>query len=946
MRESILMNRDWRYYFGEPSYRLPKYTSSDQQYRGSRAENARGPARRDFMDEDWRRVNLPHDFVAENGLSDADPFGGEHFDFPRDRGSAWYRRYFRLEEADRGRRIVLHFEAVATLCQVYVNSMLLKTNHTAGIGFDVDITDVARFGTDYNVVSVHCDCHDYEAWYYEGGGITRNVWLVKTDPLRVALWGTYVKCRRLEGDAWRLDVETELDSRYNAAVSAQVRSRILDEGGAAVAESLSEAQVLPARGAATVRQQVTLQNPALWDTQACHLYTLRTEILKDGQVVDALDTAFGIRELRFDADEGFFLNGKPVTIYGFANHMLYLGVGEAMSDSMREFQMRTLRDMGANGFRCAHSPHAEGTYDYCDRYGLLVMDENRLFQPSDIVQDEVARMVRRDRNHPSVIMWSIYNEEDTVTNETGRRVFNTLAAVARKYDDTRPMTGATSYGIFTEGAHDDYDLIGINHETAYFDALHRAKPGKPIFCSEEVMPLGEAPAFHPDAVPGQDVLVSQKPYVMGGFHFTGWAYGPEEHPILDCIGHPGPLYYGYQAYLKPETPLACVAPPWNFPGQEGQEVRVCLPNNGEEVEVALDGVALGRYPTDLYAVTPVTLTYQPGTLTVTAYKDGKVWAQGSSTTPGAPAALRLRLENGEPLRADDQDVAIVTCELVDAQGRLCNRETGLEVTFQSNGAGEFLTTLSTRDDGFQGRRGPAIRLVRGQAQALYRSLSTAGDLVVRAQAPGLPEATLTLPRSREGLVPQAPAVPNNFVLDWAISRLYVNGLDEQRIMKEHMVDRWEHIDTQGSPDVLYGTAPSHFGPPAPGMPFPAGTTFHYAYYTRTAIPDMGDPGDAILGLHFEGLDGPANIYVVGAGKTATGRHPANSPWAGHYRPEMIVDCAPFAPGDEVEIWVFIHDANRVTGIGWPVRWTYTTPEAIAALDAKTAREWAWALEKK
>lgn len=175
MREKLLMNQGWRYYFDEPDYMQPKFTSSDQQYRGSRAENARGPARRDFLDADWRTVTVPHDFVAENGLSTTDPFGGEHFDFPRDRGSAWYRRYFRLSSEDRSRRIVLHFESVATKCEVYVNSMLLKTNFTAGIGFDVDITDVARFDTDINVVAVHADCHDYEAWYYEGGGICRNV---------------------------------------------------------------------------------------------------------------------------------------------------------------------------------------------------------------------------------------------------------------------------------------------------------------------------------------------------------------------------------------------------------------------------------------------------------------------------------------------------------------------------------------------------------------------------------------------------------------------------------------------------------------------------------------------------------------------------------------------------------------------------------------------------
>ncbi|MBR6342521.1 MAG: hypothetical protein IKR65_01270, partial [Selenomonadaceae bacterium] len=489
MRTKQLMNRGWLYYFGSPSYKLPKYTSSDQQYRGSRAENARGPARRDYDDSKWEVVHLPHDFVAVNGLSETDPFGGEHYDFPRDRGEAWYRRYFRLEEDDRDKQIFLHFEAVATVSEVYVNSMLLKTNHTAGIGFDVDITDVARFGYDYNVVSVHADCHDYEAWYYEGGGITRNVWLVKTDKLAVDLWGTFVKSTHLEDDLWRLDIETEVANHDNVDRHAEVISHILDPEGKEAASVTSEGDFVK-REHGMIRQSVTLQHPLLWDTEHCHLYRLVTEIVENGQTVDRYETNFGIREIRFDSEKGMFLNGRNLTIYGFANHMCYLGVGDAMSDSQREFHMRTIRDMGGNGFRTAHSPHGEATYDYCDRYGILVMDENRVFHSSDIVIDEVRRMVKRDRNHPSVCMWSLYNEEDTVTHETGRRIWRTLAEEARKLDDTRPMTGATSYGMFTEGAVDDYDIFGFNHQTMNFDALHKAHPGKPIYCSEMVIPVG------------------------------------------------------------------------------------------------------------------------------------------------------------------------------------------------------------------------------------------------------------------------------------------------------------------------------------------------------------------------------------------------------------------------------------------------------------------------
>ena len=231
MRETFLMNTGWKFFFGEPPAFRARPESSDQTYRGSRAANARGPARRDYDDRDWETVSLPHDFVALNGISETDAHGGEHFDFPMDRGSAWYRRYFCLQEEDRDKRIVLHFEGIGTRCEVYVNSMLLMTSRTNGIGFDVDITDAARFGFEQNVVAVHCDCHDYEAWYYEGGGITRNVWLVKTDLVSVPLWGTYVRTKHLRDDCWEAEIGTEVLNLCTIPCEGRVVSILEDENG-------------------------------------------------------------------------------------------------------------------------------------------------------------------------------------------------------------------------------------------------------------------------------------------------------------------------------------------------------------------------------------------------------------------------------------------------------------------------------------------------------------------------------------------------------------------------------------------------------------------------------------------------------------------------------------------------------------------------------------------
>ena len=685
------------------------------------------------------------------------------------------------------------------------------------------------------------------------------------------------------------------------------------------------------------RQRVSLDGVRPWSPKSPNLYTLITLVETEDGIVDDTRTVFGFRELRFDKDHGLFLNGEKTTIYGFANHMLYLGVGEAMTESMCEYQIRTLRDMGSNGYRTAHSPHPEAIMDWCDRYGQLVMDENRVFHSSDIGIDEVRRLIRRDRNHPSVCMWSVYNEEDLVTTEAGRRIFRTLKREIQKLDPTRPVTGATSYGIFSEGAHEDYDLFGFNHQTMHFDALHHLKPDKPIYCSEMILPLGRARYMGANLSvrAGEDALQLQKEYVVGGFHFTAWNYGPGRPEIIGMEGTLGTGYYGFQAYLKPDEPLMKICPGWDFPGQEGKPVCLNLANNGEYCEVYVNGRFVRRVETDLYAITPFEVVYEPGEIRAVAYRGGAVWAEDTAFTPGAPAKVKLVCENRR-LAADGTDAAIVSAYVTDARGVVCSQETGRLARFGCNENGTLLTTLSLRDDLFQKRCGPEIRFFAGKCQAIFRSLATEGDLVVSVEAQGLPRETIAIPRERAAFA-QVPASPCAYVNGWRISRAYPGGMDDETLIREHMIERWLPVDTLGTPVVE--PARSGFGSPANG----GGGSLSYAYYTRAVVPELGEQGDRVLALRFEGIDGKANIYITDGVKTDVGHHPGDSPWFGHYRPELIVPCASFRPGDEVEIWVMMHDVGRVHGIGWPVHWLYIAPEEIAALEEKTDREWHYCL---
>ncbi len=931
MREKQLMNRDWRFYYGEPDYMRPSAAMSDQTYRWSRAQSARGPARRDFDDSGWERVDLPHDFVALHGVSETDAHGGEHYDFPMDRGSGWYRRYFTLDEQDRNKRILLHFEGMGTFCQVYVNSMLLKISRTNGIGFDVDITDAALFGSAQNVVSVHCDCRDFEAWYYEGGGITRNVYLVRTDRLSVETWGVFARAERIGEDAWRVDVDTEVRNDYPEGKTACARTRLRTRAGETAEEGVSEEIYIPSGETAVVTQSFVLHDPLLWSPETPNLYTAYTEVLCNGEEVDDCQTVFGVRELRYTPDHGLLVNGKKTTIHGFANHMLYLGVGEAMTDSMCEYQIRTLRDMGSNGYRTAHSPHQEAIMDWCDRYGQLVMDENRVFHSSDMGVDEVRRMVRRDRNHPSVCMWSLYNEEDLMTTDAGRRIFATLKREVKKLDPTRPVTGATSYGMFRGEGFEDFDLFGFNHQTMHFDALHALYPDKPIFCSEMIFPLGskrdmpEAPVRW-----GEDARQLLKEYVVGGFHFTAWGYGPERPHIVGMEGTLTARYYAYMAYLKPDVPCARIGPGWDFPGREGQEVEVNLVNNGDRAELYVNGALAASAGTDPFSMTPVKVVYRPGTARLVAYKDGRVWAEDTAVTPGEAKKLELVCENRE-VTADGTDIAIVSAYVTDANGVRRLHDTGHLAEFEWEN-GDLVTTLSLRDDLYQGRVGPSIRFFDGKCQALIRPREGAKCVTVRVRSKGLEGASLTVP-CVQAKTAQVPPCPGTYVNGWRVSGVYAGDMDDEKIIREHMTERWKKVDTLGTPSVLAGARRGHG---KPGL-YPDGVPLGYAYYVETTVPNV--PGQGDMALHFEGIDGRAELYVTDGKKTDRATHGGDSPWFGHYRPEWIAACPSFREGDRVEIWVMMHDLGRINGIGWPVYWDRADKGKIEALEENTREEW-------
>ncbi|MBP3940445.1 MAG: DUF4982 domain-containing protein [Christensenellaceae bacterium] len=922
MREKKLMNSSWLFYFGEPACPMAQPGVRDQEYRGSRAENARGAARREYNDKDWEKIRLPHDFV---NLMETD-----HPEYQllhtKDRGSGWYRRYFRLEEDDRDKRILLHFDAVGIKAKIYVNSMLMYTSQTSGVGFSIDITPVARFGSDQNVVAVHCDCHDYEAWYYEAGGIYRDVYLIKTDSLAVDTWGTFAKTTWNEDGSWNLDIETEIYNNFYEEKEGLVISTVYDPAGKEAA-CLKNSYTFPMQQVKKTVQSVKFDKVALWSPDACNLYRLKTQISRDGMIVDEYFTDFGFRKVTFDADKGMFLNDKPFKLYGFMSQDAALGVGSAVSESMVELKLRRLKEAGSNGFRTMHQAHHPATTYWCDRYGQFMMDENRIFHASELGIEQLTRMIKRDRNSPSVLMWSVYNEEDLVTTEEGKRMYKKLDAVCKQLDPTRPVSGATSYGLFTKGAHDDYDLIGVNHQSMNYIPLHEQKPDKPIYGSEmggfTARPGRADRGNHDGICPAYEHL--ENDFCIGAYVIAN---------IIDPMCLPNESWHMTKAGLAPDQPYVYISVEEglrNYDPEDSFSTKrtIVVVNNGDTVELFQNGESLGKKASTIYAPPLYEVDLEAGSLNAIVHKNGELWGKAQYTLPGKPAGIKLELQNLE-VKGDNEDVAIVNAYIVDSEGSRCV-ESGIYVDFAWNEAGEWVSggTLGSRHIREQGNTGgymgPHIDVVRGVCQGYIRSLAVEGDLVISASAEGLAGDTLVIKRSKVEAAAAVPETPSNYISDWKISGVYVNDIDEDAIMREADPTDWAEVFLLGVPNVFINTKPSTNSPHFPvkmEFPYQDSDTLWAVYHAKAVIPDIGEYPGKKLALLFEGFDGIGNAYVVGNGKKAGASQKENSPWPGHYRPELLIDCSAFSVGEEVEVWGFMSDSCRTSGISWPVRWVY------------------------
>jgi beta-galactosidase len=771
-RERLLLDFGWRFHFGNANDPAKDFGfGSGRAGNFQKTGNFLPAGALAFDDGDWRPLDLPHDWAIELPFENDPALASKGF-YPLGRtypatSVGWYRRVFELPASDAGKRITIEFDGSYRETMVVFNGFYIG-RHSGGYDpFSFDVTDFAT-PDGRNVLLVRVDATLSDGWFYEGAGIYRHVWLVKTHPVHVKQWGTLVRAEVRPGAA-TLSIRTEVNNDGKGAQNTRVTSTILDPAGKAVGKASAAPAAIPEWGDETYNQEVVVNQPALWSLEERNLYKLVTEVEASGEVVDRYETPFGIRTVSFDSEKGFFLNGKSVKLKGTCNHQDHAGLGAALPDAVQYYRVRKLQEMGCNAYRTSHNPPTPELLDACDELGMLVFDETRMMSSNPEGLSQFGDLVRRDRNHPSVFMWSMGNEEGQANTEKGLHILTAMKEVATRYDGSRPVSIAPIRAIGVGGLV-ECDVMGYNYMDPGAEEYHKAHPDKPVVGTETVSAVGTRGIYVTDPAKGYvgsyDPYTTTgrasaegwwrfcdaRPWLSGGFVWTGFDYRGEPSPyqwpnissqygIIDTCGFPKDSFYYYQSWWTSQ-PVLHVFPHWNWPGMEGQEIAVWVYSNLDQAELFLNDQSLGTKEMKKDSHLAWTVKYAPGTIEARGYKDGKQVMTAKRETTGPTATLAMSADRTE-VSADGEDVAMFAVEVHDAQGRVVPIADN-EVAFRVTGEGKLIGTGNGDPTNHESDKSTSRKAFCGLCMGVVQSTKTAGSITVEATSPGLTPASVTI----------------------------------------------------------------------------------------------------------------------------------------------------------------------------------------------------------
>ena len=785
VRETIRLDDGWKFAFGNAADPKKDFGCGTEYFNYLTKANSihnEGPYVANFNDSTWQEVKVPHDWVTI--LPYADVASHSHgyktvgYKYP-ETSVGWYRKTINIPANDLGKHIALKFDGIFRNARVWFNGFYMGTEPSGYATQVYDVTEYVNYGGD-NLICVRADATLEEGWFYEGAGIYRDAWLMKSAAVGVAPFGTFVYADLKQPyDKVTIYVETEVNNHSLTTQQCEVSHRLLDADGREVAKS--ESSTIMLRAKQTLNSQLltlNLNTPHLWSPDDPYLYKVETTVKVDGRVTDVYETTTGIRDIEFDADRGFLLNGQPLKLKGVNMHQDHAGVGAAIPDALQAWRIKQLKKMGCNAYRASHNPMTPALLDICDREGILVIDENRLTGINEEHLRLLERMIKRDRNHPSVILWSNGNEEWGMENTIqGTRIAAAMREYTHLLDPTRHSTIANAGGReMVKGL----DVVGFNYIVQNdVDNQKKNNPTWKIVGTEETTGCGTRGWYFKDEkYPGRMVSLNrtmeqnyeniiergwkfydERPWAAGLFYWTGFDYRGEPNPlsypahdsefgILDYCGFPKDEAYYLKSWWTDE-PVLHIFPHWNLQGHEGEEVEVWAYSNCDEVELTVNGKKLGRQPMPRNGHLKWKAVYQPGRVEATGYKNGKRILTKTIETTKAAAKVVLKADRHQ-IAADGQDMAIVNIELHDQKGRFVPNACPV-LTFCLEGDANIIG-CGNGDPSYLGSDHPdkqpchtfSIPAFNGRAQVLIQSGKLPSTVTLKCTADGLKYGLLTI----------------------------------------------------------------------------------------------------------------------------------------------------------------------------------------------------------
>ena len=737
-------------------------------------------------DSGWRTLNLPHDwavelpFVRDEALQSRGykPIGRKY----PDNSVGWYRRTFDLPATDAGRRVVLQFDGVFRSALVFLNGCFIGRHDDGYTPFQLDVSDFLVYGG-RNFLVVRADTTFGDGWFYEGAGIYRHVWLTKTARLHLGCWESYVRSDVRDGVA-TLSLGTVVENDGGSAERPSVRWEIADAEGRIVANAQSQPQSIAAGGNATFTANAVLPSPLLWSPETPHLYVASVSVETDKVTRDAEQITFGVRTVKFDVAKGFFLNGRRVPIKGTCNHQDHAGVGVALPDRLQERRLAVLREMGCNAVRTAHNMPTPEWVEACERTGVMMLCETRLMSSNSEGLAQLSTMIKRFRNSPAIILWSLGNEEWKLQGDSrGERIITTMIRRAHELDPTRLCTAAI-HGVFGKGVSLPLDVEGFNYSLDQIDQYHRTHAAQPIIGSETASTLSTRGIYQTDKlrnwVSAYDAnhpsvtetaeewwkFYAAREFLPGGFAWTGFDYRGEPTPygwpsvssqfgIVDMCGFPKDNFYYYKSWWGHE-PVLHLFPHWNWEQRHAEAVSVWVHSNLDEVELFLNERSQGKRKVQPLTHLEWEVKYEPGVLEARGMKDGKVVSTVRRETTGAPTSIRLTADRNE-IAADGEDIALIKVEVLDKAGRPVPTADNF-IKFKIGGEGILLGVGNGDPNCQESDKQPMRSLFNGLAQLIVQSTRAPGRIHIEAYTedypgPLLPVVRLSISTSQVSLRP-------------------------------------------------------------------------------------------------------------------------------------------------------------------------------------------------